>query len=226
MYGKKQVDNMKNSSGFTLIELVIVIVILGILAVTALPRYLDVTEEAKNASVEGVAGGFATGILLVRGQWEAKGRTNEAGINTIMYDGNRFFLTTPTTEETEKGYVSPGYPLDTSDSDSHANQPGSLNSRRCLYIWNRILQNPPKATDIFDEVTSSKNDMKYFVTKSGTGYDSKCHYYLVISLDKNSDGNYKEPGTTTSKYKSFTYRPASGQVVTYINNDNSEQAGE
>ena len=57
MYGKKQVDNMKNSSGFTLIELVIVIVILGILAVTALPRYLDVTEEAKNASVEGVAGG-------------------------------------------------------------------------------------------------------------------------------------------------------------------------
>ena len=40
-------------AGFSLIELVIVIVILGILAVTALPRFLDVTDEAKKASVEG-----------------------------------------------------------------------------------------------------------------------------------------------------------------------------
>ncbi len=212
---------MKNNSGFTLIELVIVIVILGILAVTALPRFLDVTEEAKNASVEGVAGGFATGVLLVRGQWEAKGRAKEDGVNTIMYDGNRFYLTTPTAAETENGDMSPGYPIDTNDSESHASQPGSLSSKRCLYIWNRILQNPPKATDDFSEVSASKNDMKYYVTKSGSGYDSLCHYYLVISLDKTSEGNYKEPGTTTSSYKSFTYRPASGQVVTYINNDNT-----
>lgn len=53
-------------AGFSLIELVIVIVILGILAVTALPRFLDVTDEAKKASVEGVSGGFATGVSLVR----------------------------------------------------------------------------------------------------------------------------------------------------------------
>ena len=66
---------MTQVRGFSLIELVIVIVVLGILAVTALPRFLDVTEEAKNASVEGVSGGFATGVLLVRAQWEAKGRS-------------------------------------------------------------------------------------------------------------------------------------------------------
>ncbi len=52
----------RRSAGFSLIELVIVIVILGILAVTALPRFLDVTDEAKKASVEGVSGGFATGV--------------------------------------------------------------------------------------------------------------------------------------------------------------------
>ena len=74
----------QRAAGFSLIELVIVIVVLGILAVTALPRFLDVTEEAKTASVEGVSGGFATGVLLVRAQWEAKGRTKENSLNTIV----------------------------------------------------------------------------------------------------------------------------------------------
>ena len=167
---------MKQQTGFSLIELVIVIVVLGILAVTALPRFLDVSEEAKNASVEGVSGGFATGVLLVRAQWEAKGRSKEGGINTILYDGNRFYLTTPTDAEVESGQISPGYPIDTSSSGSVNVSPGGLTSARCLYIWNGLLQNPPKATNDFNEVVSSKNDMKYYVSVDGSGNDSVCRY--------------------------------------------------
>ena len=50
---------MRNTQqGFTLIELVVVIVILGILAVTALPKFIDISGEAEAAALQGVIGGI------------------------------------------------------------------------------------------------------------------------------------------------------------------------
>lgn len=56
---------MKNQqSGFTLIELVAVIVILSILAVTALPKFADLSGAAKQASTDAVAGNLASAMAL------------------------------------------------------------------------------------------------------------------------------------------------------------------
>lgn len=47
---------MKKQKGFTLIELIIVIIILGILAVTAAPKFLDIQNDAQESAMEGILG--------------------------------------------------------------------------------------------------------------------------------------------------------------------------
>ncbi|PYC23628.1 type II secretion system protein [Aquipseudomonas alcaligenes] len=61
---------MKNSKGFTLIELVVVIAILGILAAVALPRFMDATKDAHESALRGTSGTLASAVLLARSQYE------------------------------------------------------------------------------------------------------------------------------------------------------------
>lgn len=71
----------RTNSGFTLIELIIVIVILGILAVTASPKFLDLTGDARKATIEGLEGSVNGAASI----------TNSRAIILGLTSGNAYF---------------------------------------------------------------------------------------------------------------------------------------
>ncbi|PKH06486.1 prepilin-type N-terminal cleavage/methylation domain-containing protein [Moritella sp. Urea-trap-13] len=56
---------MKKSNGFTLVELVIVIIVLGILSATAVPKFMNIHSDARKATLDGFAGAFLSANTVV-----------------------------------------------------------------------------------------------------------------------------------------------------------------
>jgi MSHA pilin protein MshB len=191
----------QSQQGFSLVELVIVIIILGLLAVTALPRLIDATDDAEDATVEGVAGGFATGVGLVRAQWELQGRPDDGDDGT---DDNVASVTMGTTVIGVDENI--GYPTG-AGSDGDANSAAAnINAADCVQIFTRILQSAPSIDD--DHGDAVDDGAKYYAQAN----NDICRYYLMATVKNN------EPGADEEIGNGFLYDAASGQVTVFLEN--------
>lgn len=78
---------MKKQGGFTLIELVVVIVILGILAVTAAPKFLNLQDDAKVSAVKGLAGAMKGAAGITYGKAAVRGLETSAAASLNDING-------------------------------------------------------------------------------------------------------------------------------------------
>lgn len=77
--------NSRLKKGFTLIELVVVIIVLGILAVIAAPKFLNLRTDAKIADLQAIEGAMKSALALVYSKAAIEGENVEAG--TITHAG-------------------------------------------------------------------------------------------------------------------------------------------
>lgn len=70
---------MKRNAGFTLIELVIVIIVLGILAATAVPKFINLQDDAKVAAMKGVEAAIHSGANMIFSKAAIKGVETQSG---------------------------------------------------------------------------------------------------------------------------------------------------
>lgn len=178
----------KQNSGFTLIELVVVIIILGILAVVALPKFINLGDDADRAIVKGTAGTLKEGVNLAHAAWVAKGASGS--MENVEIYGNDY--------EHSIDFNKYGWPAQHYFYDDVAGTHLD-NKDDCVSVWQQIMQKPGPTVS-----TDKQQNTDYHATFVDPSNTQK---------DEHPDGSCIYRYNKQPKY-SITYDSITGHVST------------
>lgn len=177
--------NSIKTQGFTLIELIIVIVILGILSVTAAPRFINFSDDANDAVTVAKMSGFKSGIGLLHAKYMVR-RTTPIVIGNLSVDFN-----------------AAGWP-----------EGSTTDSAGCVDLWNKVFTDAEPITVAANFTTVLSNgwnafaygDLCGFIKSDGGGeavYNSTSPHFVYYMADFSYSGG------------GFNYAGTAGDVIMY-----------
>lgn len=174
----------KPALGYSLFELILVIVIIGLIAAAGLKYYIDLREEALRTGMETQARNFAGIIQGARADWLLKQHpanvpTEPGSKLAVDLDGTRIFVN-------EKGWPANSSAELDSSSDSQT-------AAECYELWFGMMNNPlPATVQGLTSIGGSKGQQRYHISVN----NAICRYELV---SKQEVSYYFDYNTRTGK---------------------------